>query len=128
MAHSSEFLPSKSKFAFERTADSIAPNRKGHVYLWTFTFVEVLAVADGRRRWSKFLRRLREAQKRKGKQFDGAPVGCKRLTSPAQSSLRPGPFNALLSTPHVASVIKELRADHERPSVKRHLEIGTPSA
>lgn len=56
-------LPSKSKAAFLFSAQGLPVSSKGHLYLWTFTFAEVLDVAEGRRRWSVFLRTLRKRKK-----------------------------------------------------------------
>ncbi len=67
-------LPTKSKMAFQWSAESIPKNRHGNLYFWTFTFAEVLDVAEGRRRWSEFLRKLRKRKKRQGLDFQGLRV------------------------------------------------------
>jgi hypothetical protein len=67
-------LPTKSKMAFQWSAESIPTNRHGNLYFWTFTFAEVLDVAEGRRRWSEFLRKLRKRKKRQGLDFKGLRV------------------------------------------------------
>ncbi len=56
-------LPTKSKMAFLFSAQGLPVSPKGNLYLWTFTFAEVLDVAEGRRRWSVFLRNLRRRKK-----------------------------------------------------------------
>jgi len=56
-------LPSKSKQAFLFSTDCIKPNRNGDVYFWTFTFPEVIDVAEGRKAWSLFLKTLRRMKK-----------------------------------------------------------------
>jgi hypothetical protein len=56
-------LPSKSKAAFLFSAQGLRPSTHGNLYLWTFTFAEVLDVAEGRRRWSVFLRTIRKRKK-----------------------------------------------------------------
>jgi hypothetical protein len=57
------YLPSKSKMAFLFSAQGLPVSKNGHLYLWTFTFAEVLDVSEGRRRWSVFLRTLRKRKK-----------------------------------------------------------------
>ena len=57
------YLPSKSKQAYLFSADQIKPNRNGDVYLWTFTFKEVVDVAVGRKAWSAFLKKLRRVKR-----------------------------------------------------------------
>lgn len=60
------FLPTKSKFAFDCSCKSLPVSSHGNLYLWTFTFAEVIDVAEGRRRWSEFLRALRKERKNRG--------------------------------------------------------------
>lgn len=67
-------LPTKSKMAFQFSCDSIPQNRKGHLYFWTFTFAEVLDVAEARQCWSRFLRSLRKRKLRHGLDFQGLRV------------------------------------------------------
>jgi hypothetical protein len=56
-------LLTKSKAAFLFSAQALPASRNGHLYMWTFTFAEVLDVSEGRRRWSVFLRTLRKRKK-----------------------------------------------------------------
>jgi hypothetical protein len=56
-------LPSKSKQAFLFSSDCIKPNKNGDVYLWTFTFKDVVDVAVGRKAWSGFLKKLRRMKR-----------------------------------------------------------------
>lgn len=57
--------PSKSRFAFECSSKDIRPNRKGHIYLWTFTFAEVVEIAQARKYWIAFLKKFRERKMHK---------------------------------------------------------------
>jgi hypothetical protein len=52
-------FPTKSKYTFDESCRLVTPNTEGKVIMWTFTFKDVIAVSEGRRRWSKFLKRLR---------------------------------------------------------------------
>lgn len=65
-------LPTKSKFAFESSVAMLPVSRKENLYLWTFTFVEVISVEDARRRWSAFLNKLR--MRKRYRQFQGLRV------------------------------------------------------
>lgn len=56
-------IPSKTKVAFDFSAEAIRPNRHGNIFLWTFTFAEALDVEEGRRRWSHFLDKIRKRKK-----------------------------------------------------------------
>ena len=68
------YLPSKSRFAFQQSVEAIPVNRKGHIYLWTFTFKECIDVDIARKAWSAFLKHLRQWKKRRGGAFHGFRV------------------------------------------------------
>lgn len=65
-------LHSRSRTAFGFSADRLPVNRKGHLYLWTWTFAELVAVPDARKRWSVFLKKFRRMKKYFG--FQGLRV------------------------------------------------------
>ena len=67
-------LPSKTRFAFECSSSGIPANRKKHIYLWTFTFADLIPVTEARQLWSKFLKRFGQWNKRNGKVFRGLRV------------------------------------------------------
>jgi len=67
-------LPTKSKFALESSVDQLPRSANGNLYLWTFTFVEVLDVPEAKRRWSNFLNKLRMRHERRGKVLNGLRV------------------------------------------------------
>jgi hypothetical protein len=52
-------LISKTKCAFNFSAECLKPSRSGHLYMWTFTWGEVLDTKEARLRWSHFLRLVR---------------------------------------------------------------------
>lgn len=56
-------LISKSKCAFNFSIESLVPSSNGNLYMWTFTFAEVLDVEEARKRWSKFLDLFRRREK-----------------------------------------------------------------
>jgi hypothetical protein len=56
-------LPTKSKQAFLFSATDLPVSKNGHLYLWTFTFADVIDVSEGRKRWSAFLRKLRKRKR-----------------------------------------------------------------
>ena len=68
------FLPSKSKFAFQESVKLLPPNRKGHVFLWTFTFKTCVDVDVARKFWSMFLENLRVWKLRSRGKFHGFRV------------------------------------------------------
>src|SRR3954462_15316001 len=61
--HAVTNLPTKSRFAFESSVEWLPVSAHGNLYLWTFTFAEVIDVAEGRRRWSRFLNKLRHRRR-----------------------------------------------------------------
>src|SRR5450432_3699641 len=60
------FLPTKSKFAFDCSCERLPVSARGHLYLWTFTFAECIEIVKARKRWSAFLKALRNERSRKG--------------------------------------------------------------
>jgi hypothetical protein len=66
-------LPSKSRFAFDCSVESLASGSKW-LYLWTFTFPEALDVDVARKRWSRFLRTFNMWRRRDGRNLDLAGV------------------------------------------------------
>jgi hypothetical protein len=62
-------LPSKSRFAFDCSVDQLAAGSQW-LYLWTFTFPEVLDVAVARKRWSRFLEAFSNWRRRAGRNVD----------------------------------------------------------
>lgn len=69
-----DIIPTKSKYAFECSTAKLTPNRKGHIYFWTFTFAERIDVDIARKRWSSFLKYFGRWNKRRGKIFQGLRV------------------------------------------------------
>jgi len=62
-------LPSKSRFAFDCSVESLAAESKW-LYLWTFTFPEALDVDVARKRWSRFLKTFNMWRRRDGRGVD----------------------------------------------------------
>jgi hypothetical protein len=62
-------LPSKSRFAFDCSVESLATGSQW-LYLWTFTFPEVLDVEVARKRWSRFLEAFSNWRRRAGRNVD----------------------------------------------------------
>lgn len=62
-------LPSKSRFAFDCSVESLAAGSQW-LYLWTFTFPEVLDVDVARKRWSRFLEAFSNWRRRAGRNVD----------------------------------------------------------
>jgi hypothetical protein len=62
-------LPSKSRFAFDCSVEKLAADSQW-LYLWTFTFPEVLDVAVARKRWSRFLEAFSNWRRRAGRNLD----------------------------------------------------------
>jgi hypothetical protein len=65
-------LISKSKFAFNCSIEDLVPSHSGKLYMWTFTFAQVLDVKEARERWSTFLDLFRRRKRYRG--FHGLRV------------------------------------------------------
>jgi hypothetical protein len=57
-------LISRTKCAFNFSAEELIPSRNGNLYMWTFTYEEVLDVKEAKKRWSKFQNGISHRQKR----------------------------------------------------------------